>query len=226
MMLPECQRYFDLLMRYYAWLVDEYGFAVIHVKNGHMGSCSFILQSGDCRLFMSVEREVMDFPQLALAPAAAQLDACAPELRWYHVADIIDYLRGYYASWPQIEERRQLFTSLPPDEVRMRFVMEHRSFWPQIMELFREDEFKRCQADLEKFLQRKERDLHRQSMIAARRREMAWLKQGQDLQYQQELEECIKDMEKNTGEEFDKTQVKWLELAHKASKGKGNKPTE
>ena len=162
-------------MRYFAWLMDEYGFVVIHCKSGTMGYCGFTLQSGDCRLFMDVEHGFLQFGQLALAPAAKQLDVLTPELRWYSVRDIIDYLRESYLNWPEIEERNRLLKDLSEEESMTELSTECRAFWPQIMELFREDEFKRRQADLEAFLQRKKDDLHAQYMEAARRREAEWL---------------------------------------------------
>jgi hypothetical protein len=209
-------------MRYFAWLVEEYGFSVIHSESGPMGYCGFTLQSGDCRLSMSVERGYAQFGQLALVPAAKQLDALTPESRWYYVGEIIDYLRGSYLSWPEIEERNRLFKGLSEEESMADLSAECRISWPRIMMLFQEDEFKRRQEELEEFLHRKDEDLHTQSMIISRRREMEWLKRGQNLQYQQELEECIRDMGEKTGEEFDKTQVKWLELVQKANKDREN----
>jgi len=182
MVLPECQQSWDRLMRYFAWLVDEYGFVVIHCKSGTMGCCGFTLQSGDCRLFMDVERGFLQFGQLALAPAAKQLDVLRPESRWYSVRDIIDYLRGSYLSWPEIEERNRLLKDLSEEESMTELSAECRAFWPQIMELFREDGFKQRQADLEAFLQRKKEDLHAQSMEAARHREAEWLPKWRESQ--------------------------------------------
>ncbi len=184
MMLPECQKYFDLVMQYYTWLIDEYGFMVIHVKNGYMGSCSFTLQSGDCRLFMSVEREQLDFPQLALAPAAARLDACASGLRWYHLGDILDYLRGEYPSWSQIEERSQLLKSLSADEIRTRSAAECRALWSRIMTLFQKEEFKRRQGELEDFLREKNENQERQRKELVIRREAEWLPKWREEQQQ------------------------------------------
>jgi hypothetical protein len=174
MMLPECQKYFDLLMQYCAWLIEEYGFVVIHVKNGCMASCSFILQSGDCRLFMSVERGQLDSPQLALAPSAAQLDACASGLRWYHVGDILDYLRGQYPSWSQVDEQSRSLKSLSADEIRARSTAEYRAFWPRIMTLFREEVFRGRQRELEDFLREKNENQERQRKELVKQREAEW----------------------------------------------------
>jgi len=182
MILPECQQSFDRLMRYFAWLMKEYGFAVIHCESGPMGYCGFTLQSGDCRLFMDVERGFLQFGQLALAPAAKQLDALMPESRWYSVREIIDYLRGWYLSWPQVEERNRLLKGLSEEESKTKLSTECQAFWPQVMALFQEDEFKRRQEELEEFLHRKDEDLHTQSMEIARRREAEWLPKWREKQ--------------------------------------------
>lgn len=75
MILPECQQAFDRLMQYFAWLLEDYGFVVIHCESGSMGYCGFTLESGDAWLFMEVERGFLQFGQLALAPPATRLDA-------------------------------------------------------------------------------------------------------------------------------------------------------
>ncbi len=183
-MFSNCQEHFDLWMRYYAWLLDEYGFVVIHTDTGHMNSCSFMLQSGDCRLFVSVDRGVWGFPQLALAPVAMQLDACAAGLRWYHIADIIDYLRGGYASWAQIEKQRRLLQDAPSDKMRSVFATEHRAFWPQVMALFQVEEFKRRHEALEAFLREKNENQERQRKESVRREEAEWLPKWRERQQQ------------------------------------------
>lgn len=152
MVLPECREQLDLLMRYYGWLLEDHGFTVIGMSHGRMSSCSFILQQGDCRVFLSVDRGQLDFPQVALAPVVNRLDAWATNLQWYHVVDLTDYLRGEYASWSQIEERLRLEQSLSADEILRRHITDFRAFWPQIMALFQQDECKSRQGALEEFL--------------------------------------------------------------------------
>ena len=171
MKLPECREQFDLLMRYYEWLVEDHGFTVIGMLNGSMNSCSFLLQQGDCRVFLSVDRGQVDFPQVALAPADNKLDALATGLQWYHVVDITDYLRGEFSSWSQIEERLRLEENLSADEILRRHISDFRALWPQIMTLFQQDGFVFRQIQLEEFLkikratqaqQRKERMIQNQ----------------------------------------------------------------
>lgn len=162
MVLPECRDQLDLLMRYYGWLTEDYEFAVIDMASGRMGSCSFILQQGDCRVFISVDRGQLDFPQVALVPAANKLDAWATNLQWYHVVDLVDYLRGEYASWPQIEERLQFEKDLSADEILRRGITHIQSFWPQVMILFQEDEFRSQQGALDEFLKIKRTNQDRQ----------------------------------------------------------------
>lgn len=162
MVLPECREQLDLLMRYYGWLREDYGFSVIGMSNGRMSSCSFILQQNDCRVFLSVDRGQLDYPQVALAPAANELDAWATNLQWYHVVDLVDYLRGEYASWPQIEERLQFEKDLSADEILRRGITHIQSFWPQVMILFQEDEFRSQQGALDEFLKIKRTNQDRQ----------------------------------------------------------------
>ena len=171
MKLPECREQFDLLMRYYEWLVEDHGFTVIGMLNGSMNSCSFLLQQGDCRVFLSVDRGQVDFPQVALAPADNKLDALATGLQWYHVVDITDYLRGEFSSWSQIEERLRLEENLSADEILRRHISDFRALWPQVLVLFQQDEFVFRQIQLEEFLkikratqaqQRKERMIQNQ----------------------------------------------------------------
>lgn len=162
MVLRECREQLDLLMRYYGWLREDYGFAVIGMSNGRMSSCSFILQQNDCRVFLSVDRGQLDYPQVALAPAANELDAWATNLQWYHVVDLTDFLRGGYASWSQIEERLRLEENLPADEILKRRIPDIRAFWPQLMKLFQQDQFMSQQGSLEEFLKLKRATQERQ----------------------------------------------------------------
>ena len=162
MVSPECREQLDLLMCYYGWLLEDHGFAVIGMSNARMSSCSFLLQQGDCRVFLSVDRGQLDFPQVALAPAANKLDAWATNLQWYHVVDITDYLRGDYASWSQIEERLRLEENLSADEILRRRITDFRAFWPQVMALFQQDEFGSKQGALEEFLKIKRATQERQ----------------------------------------------------------------
>lgn len=161
-MPSESKKYLDLIMHYYAWLVEEYGFALIDASDVYMGSCSFTLQSGDCRLFITVERGLLGAAYVALAPVAAQLDASAPGLQWYHIADVLDYLRGWYPSWSQIDERGRMLLSLSTEGRYTREATEWRALWPQIMALFREDEFKKRQPELEAFIRNMYEDLNKQ----------------------------------------------------------------
>lgn len=162
MIAPECQQPFDRLMQYFAWLVEDYGFVVIHCESGSMGYCGFTLESGDAWLFMEVERGFLQFGQLALAPTVTRWDALTPASRWYTVRDIIDYLRGSYPSWSQIEERNRLLMSLSEEESMTELSAECRVFWPSIMALFQEEEFESQQGALEEFLQIKRATQERQ----------------------------------------------------------------
>lgn len=171
MILPECQDAFNRLMRYFAWLVDEYGFAVINCETGTMRYCGFTLRAGSCLLHMDVERGYLQFGSLAFASVVDQKESAVPGTRWYNVGEVIDYLRGRYLSWSEIEDRNHRLLSVSEEESMTRLANDCHTMWPQIMELFQETEFKRRQADLEEFLQSKERDLHAQYMEAARRRE-------------------------------------------------------
>jgi len=215
MILPECQEQFDWLMRFFGWLLEEYDYVVIHSTNGYMDSCGFTLQSGDCRLFMARDRGSFGEFELTMLPASQRLEGTPSGWRWYHVAKIIDYLRGWYLSWPQIEERNRSWSNLSEDELLMQRAKEWRSFWPQIMRLFQEDEFKRRQEELEVFIQGMDEDLHKQVMVIERHREVERIKRYQSLQNPQELEECLREMEEKTGEAFRETQEKWLELIQK-----------
>lgn len=152
MELPKCREQLHLLMRYYGWLLEDFGFAVIGISHDSMGSCSFILQKGDCRVFLSVDRGQLDFPQVALASAASKLDTWITNLQWYQAVDLIDYLRGEFASWSQIEERLRLEASLSADEILRTHIVDFRVSWPQVMALFQQDEFKAQQGAMEEFL--------------------------------------------------------------------------
>lgn len=184
MILAGCQHSFDRLMRYFAWLVEDYGFVVIHSESGTMGYCGFTLQSGDTRLFMDVERGFLQFGQLALAPATKRLGTLTPESRWYTVDDIIDYLRGCYLSWSEIEERNRSLMTLSEDESMTKLSAECRALWPQIMTLFQEEEFTRRQEDLESFLKSKHEDQRRQRKELVRQEEARWLPKWRERQQQ------------------------------------------
>lgn len=176
-MIPSgCHEYFSLLKQYFGWLFDEYGFVLLHAKNGRMSSCGFLLQSGDCRLYISFDRTRFGGIQIAMVPASEQSNVFIPGLHWYAVGEIIDYLRGAYLDWPQIEERVQLAADLSLEEALVERAEEARPFWPQTMDLFQKDEFKRRQEELEEFLRRKDEEQERQRKEWVRRREAEWRK--------------------------------------------------
>ena len=140
-----------------------------------MGYCGFVLQSGDCRLFMEVERGLMQFGQLALASAAQPLDASATASRQYSVKEVLDYVRGGYLNWSQIEERNRLLSRMSEEESMMRWSKECQDLWPNVMKLFQQDEFNRRHQELEKVIKEIDVDLHQRQMELAKRKEAEWL---------------------------------------------------
>lgn len=171
-MVPiECQDAFNRLMRYFAWLVEEYGFALIECKTGTMGYCGFTLRSGSCLLYMDVERGCLQFGSLAFASTIDQGELAVRKAKWYSVGDILDYLRGYYPSWAEIEAQNKWLFSVSEDERMTRLANECRTIWPRVMELFQESEYKRRHMDLKEFLERKEQDLQTQFLKTIRREE-------------------------------------------------------
>ncbi|RMD62916.1 hypothetical protein D6833_06270 [Candidatus Parcubacteria bacterium] len=171
----ECRRYWRLLKRYFGWLLEEYNFTLLYVKNGRMSSCGFVLQADDCRVHISIDRGTFGGIRIAMVPSSRISEVSIRGLRWYYVGEIVDYLRGWYPKWSQIEEASRQDSKLSLNEAMKKEAREIRPFWPQIMDLFREDMFEQRKASLEEFLEREMQDLHKQSMKAARRREAEWL---------------------------------------------------
>lgn len=154
-------------MVYFAWLAEEFGFAVIDNEIGTMGYCGFTLRAGDCQLRMEVERGHLQFGEVSLAQTADQLERAVAGSRWYTIRDVLDYLRGYYRSWSEIEQDSLTDSE---EETLTRLAKECRTAWPQVMELFQRVEFVRRQEDLEAFLRRKQQDLDAQFWQAANSR--------------------------------------------------------
>jgi len=179
---PECQRYFDLLEQHFGWLLEEYSFTLLYVKDGQISSCGFVLQSGSCRVYVSIDRDTFGGIRVAMVPSSRISEVSIRGLRWYYVGEIVDYLRGWYPKWSQIEEDSHRASTLSLDKAMDKEAREIRPFWPQIMDLFREDVFEQRKADLEEFLQRETQDLHAQSMETARRCEARWLPKWREKQ--------------------------------------------
>lgn len=169
-MIPvECQDAFNRLMRYFAWLVDDYSFALVDCKTGTMRYCGFTFRSGTCLLHMDVERGNLQFGSLAFASITDQEDSAILEANWYPVGDILDYLRGYYLSWTEIEAQNDWLFSVSEEESMTRLANDCRTMWPGVMALFQESEFRAQYSALKEFLQNKERHLRAQYLATVRR---------------------------------------------------------
>ena len=149
-MLPaKCQEYFGLLKEHFAWLFDEFGFVVLQIKNGYMDSCSFLMQSGDCRLFVAIDRGRIGLTQITMVPSRNHEIVNLPALQWYSLADVIHYLSGHFPDWQEVKQRVTDAEAQTLEEVFAELSAEYRPLWPDIMTIFREDSFEVKKTKLE-----------------------------------------------------------------------------
>lgn len=160
-MLPErCQEYLELLKEHFAWLFDEFGFVVLQVENGHMDSCSFLMQGGDCRLFVAIDRGRIGLTQITMVPSRSREIVNLPGLRWYGLADVIHYLSGHFPDWQEVKQQIAGAQAQTLEEVFAELSAEYRPLWPDIMTIFREDSFEVEKAKLEHAIQEGRAKLH------------------------------------------------------------------
>jgi hypothetical protein len=151
MIAPGCQGYFEQLKRHFGWLFDEYGFSLLHSLGDSGYYCEFILQSGDCRFRIAVERGRSGAMELTVVPDPLKAEVFIRGLKWYPIAYVVNFLERHRPSYEQLEERSQYLLSLSHDEFLAALAEEYRPLWPRIMQLFSEEEFQRRREEFEQF---------------------------------------------------------------------------
>jgi hypothetical protein len=169
---PGCQEYFEQLKRHFGWLFDEYGFSLLHSLGDSGYYCEFILQSGDCRFRIDVQRGRYSSMELAMVPAPLKAEVFIRGLKWYPVAEVVNFLEKRSPDYEQVEERSQYLMSLTHDGALAALAEEYRPAWSQIMELFQEDEFERRQDEFEQFRQEYREERGKQHLDWVRRHQL------------------------------------------------------
>lgn len=147
-MLPtRCQEYLRVLRRYFPWLFDEFQFVVLQVENGYMDSCSFLLQGGNCRLFFGIDRGRLGLVQIAMVPRSNCGTLDLPDLQWYALLDVINYLLGRFPD--QQEVLQQVMDTRMLEEDFAELSAKCRPLWPNVMTLFSEECFETEKVKLE-----------------------------------------------------------------------------
>ena len=172
MISPGCQEYFEQLKRHFGWLFDEYGFSPLHTLGKSSYYCEFILQSGDCRFRIAVERGRTGAMELAMVPDPLKAEVFIRGLKWYHVAEVVNFLERRRPSYDQIEERSQHLLSLSHDGALAALAEEYRPAWRQVVEFFQEDEFERRQDEFEQFRQEYREERGKQHLDWVRRHQL------------------------------------------------------
>ena len=153
-MLPaKCQEYLGLLKVHFAWLFDEFGFVILQIGNGYMDSCSFLLQGGDCRLFVAIDRGRVGLTQLSMVPSRSHENVNLPGLRWYALADVANYLMGHFPDWQEVKQELTDAKAQTLQEALTELSVRCRPLWPDVMIIFREDRFELEKAKLELAIQ-------------------------------------------------------------------------
>lgn len=158
--LSECREAFDRFRQHFSWILDEYDFEIIDVRTGTMRYCGFMLQSHSCLLYTDYERGHLQFGNIAFAPPSQALNA--DDLKWYSIADVLDYLRGNHLSWVEVLARNERWSLQPEDQVIGQWATECRAAWPQVMDLFSEAEFITREVELREFVEKKRQNLDTQ----------------------------------------------------------------
>ncbi len=153
-MLPaRCQEYLGLLKAHFAWLFDEFGFVVLQVENGHMDSCSFLMQGEDCRLFVAIDRGRTGLTQITMVPSRSHEIVNLPGLRWYALADVTNYLMRHFPDWQEVKQQLADAEVQTLQEAFTELSTRYRPLWPDVMTIFREESFELEKAKLELAIQ-------------------------------------------------------------------------
>jgi hypothetical protein len=149
-MLPaKCQEYLGLLKEHFVWLFDEFGFVILQIENGHMDSCSFLMQGEDCRLFVAIDRGRIGLTQITMVPSRSHEIVNIPGLRWYALADVANYLIGHFPDWQEVKQQLANARTQTLQETLIELSTRYHSLWPDVMTIFREDRFELEKARLE-----------------------------------------------------------------------------
>jgi len=136
-----------------AWLFDEFGFVVLQVENGHMDSCSFLMQGEDCRLFVAIDRGRLGLTQITMVPSRSHEIVSLPGLHWYALADVANYLMGHFPDWQEVQQQLADAELQTLQEAFTELSTRYRPLWPNVMTIFREDSFELEKAKLELAIQ-------------------------------------------------------------------------
>lgn len=154
----EKEVFVDLVKKHFGFLEDRYGFTIVHAKKLEaFGDCSVVLQSGDCRLRIMMDRGVVEVEAgLKYAPYADYVDEWKRDSprRWYNLY----YITRFLTQGPNQAEWEFMFpepgfdkkTRVERQMIRLVNILE--PYWDQIIEVFQEDTFNKRQKDLGEFL--------------------------------------------------------------------------
>jgi hypothetical protein len=152
--------YIKLIEKYFGFLITQYGFSIVYKDGpGSFGDCAVVLQSGDCRINIFMDRGgVIIEVGLRYAPnyyTSSEQWEPGSLSRWYSTQHVTAFLtQGLeQVNWeyPPIDWNLDSFTRVEQQMAELSTIL--KPYWNQIIELFQEENFKKKQKELDKFVE-------------------------------------------------------------------------
>jgi len=143
------KEFFELVRRYFAYLIKEYGFVIVSEKydSKSFGECETLLESNNCRVKIRFDdREETVSIDIGPSYKSPTFKAINGPTYWYDDITIVKFLKGKKNT--RNFAPSDAFEKPKPIEQQMGYLAETiRSYWPEIIKLMNSERL----IDLQKF---------------------------------------------------------------------------
>lgn len=156
----ECAEFLERVRRHWAFLFEQYDFAVIHQAEAPGGSrCLIVLESPFCRLRFIQNRWDLHVDIGTLAAPIDWKDSVQGIKYWYSIGEIFVFIKKTPF---RIEDLLQEKPFLNIDQQLRELSRELQPVFGEVIHLFREDTFGQWQDEYKKWRDEEEREFQRQ----------------------------------------------------------------
>ena len=148
----EKQTFIDLIKKHFGFLMENYGFSIVYSDGPaeSFGDLDVILQSDKCKIRIMTDRKQV-FLDIGLKTATLKSSK-----DWYDLGFVTSFLTQgpnqvnleYSDKWI-VDEK----TTYEQEMIRLNKILE--PYWGQILELFKEENIKKRQKELDDFIQKR-----------------------------------------------------------------------
>lgn len=156
----ECAEFLERIRRHWAFLFEQYGFAVIHKAEAPGGSrCLIVLESTVCRLRFIQNRWDLYVDIGTLAAPIDWKDSVQGIKYWYSIGEIFVFIKK--TSF-RIEDLLQEKPFLNIDQQLRELSRELQPVFGEVIDLFREDTFGQWQDEYKRWREQCQREFEQQ----------------------------------------------------------------